>query len=150
MIGRIIEILSVFIVATISRFGYAGIVLLMAIESACIPLPSEIIMPFSGYLVYTFWRDHCLRQSSATCDSDLYSFSRRRRAHEFEKVCDLHLCRFTTLVHWPGVCRRETRQRVGHESDPEDSLSQIRFRDRNRYCSGCGLVDSAAYQTRAR
>ena len=53
MIGRLIEILSVFIVATISRLGYAGIVLLMAIESACIPLPSEIIMPFSGYLVYT-------------------------------------------------------------------------------------------------
>jgi len=25
----------------------------MAIESACIPLPSEVIMPFSGYLVYT-------------------------------------------------------------------------------------------------
>jgi membrane protein DedA with SNARE-associated domain len=51
MIAKIIELLSVFIVATISRLGYAGIVLLMAIESACIPLPSEIIMPFSGYLV---------------------------------------------------------------------------------------------------
>ena len=51
MIGKIIELLSVFIVATISRLGYAGIVLLMAIESACIPLPSEIIMPFSGALV---------------------------------------------------------------------------------------------------
>ena len=51
MIGKIIELLSVFIVATISRLGYAGVVLLMAIESACIPLPSEIIMPFSGYLV---------------------------------------------------------------------------------------------------
>jgi len=51
MIGKIIEILSVLIVATISRLGYAGVVLLMAIESACIPLPSEIIMPFSGYLV---------------------------------------------------------------------------------------------------
>src|SRR5438309_6522673 len=51
MIGRIIEILSAFIVATISTLGYGGIVLLMAIESACIPLPSEIIMPFSGYLV---------------------------------------------------------------------------------------------------
>ncbi|MGH8283294.1 MAG: DedA family protein, partial [Gammaproteobacteria bacterium] len=38
--------------ATISALGYGGIVLLMAIESACIPLPSEIIMPFSGYLVY--------------------------------------------------------------------------------------------------
>jgi len=53
VIAKIIEILSGFIVATISALGYAGIVLLMAIESACIPLPSEIIMPFSGYLVYT-------------------------------------------------------------------------------------------------
>ncbi|HXI26140.1 MAG TPA: DedA family protein [Pyrinomonadaceae bacterium] len=52
MIARIIEILSAFIVATISTLGYAGIVLLMAIESACIPLPSEIIMPFSGFLVH--------------------------------------------------------------------------------------------------
>ncbi|MDX6406456.1 MAG: hypothetical protein QOH70_3911 [Blastocatellia bacterium] len=51
MVGKIIELLSVVIVATISRLGYAGVVLLMAIESACIPLPSEIIMPFSGYLV---------------------------------------------------------------------------------------------------
>ena len=51
MIARIIEIISAFIVATISTLGYGGVVLLMAIESACIPLPSEIIMPFSGYLV---------------------------------------------------------------------------------------------------
>lgn len=51
MIARIIEILSGFIVATITALGYWGVALLMAIESACIPLPSEIIMPFSGYLV---------------------------------------------------------------------------------------------------
>jgi membrane protein DedA with SNARE-associated domain len=51
MIARIIEILSGFIVATIMALGYWGVALLMAIESACIPLPSEIIMPFSGYLV---------------------------------------------------------------------------------------------------
>ena len=44
MIARIIEILSGFIVATIAAMGYSGVVLLMAIESACIPLPSEIIM----------------------------------------------------------------------------------------------------------
>src|SRR3954469_18711012 len=60
MIAKIIGILSTFIIAVISAGGYAGIVLLMAIESACIPLPSEIIMPFSGYLVFTgrftlFW-----------------------------------------------------------------------------------------------
>ena len=53
MVAKIIEILSGFIVATISALGYSGIVLLMAIESACIPLPSEVIMPFSGYLVST-------------------------------------------------------------------------------------------------
>lgn len=34
----------------ISSGGYVGIALLMAIESACIPLPSEIIMPFAGAL----------------------------------------------------------------------------------------------------
>ena len=51
MIAKIIGIVSGFIVATISALGYSGVVLLMAIESACIPLPSEIIMPFSGYLV---------------------------------------------------------------------------------------------------
>jgi len=53
LIAKIIGILSAFIVAVISTLGYSGIVLLMAIESACIPLPSEIIMPFSGYLVHT-------------------------------------------------------------------------------------------------
>ncbi len=48
------------IVAIISAGGYAGVAILMAIESACIPLPSELIMPFAGYLVSTgqldlFW-----------------------------------------------------------------------------------------------
>src|SRR5208282_6739411 len=52
MITRIISVLSVFIIGVISSAGYLGIVALMAIESACIPLPSEVIMPFSGYLVY--------------------------------------------------------------------------------------------------
>jgi len=51
MIARVLEIISALIVTTISTLGYSGVVLLMAIESACIPLPSEIIMPFSGYLV---------------------------------------------------------------------------------------------------
>lgn len=50
LVEALLTELSRFIVATISRFGYTGIVVTMAIESACIPLPSEIIMPFSGYL----------------------------------------------------------------------------------------------------
>jgi membrane protein DedA with SNARE-associated domain len=50
---NIIASLGAFIISVISSAGYLGIMLLMAIESACIPLPSEVIMPFSGYLVYT-------------------------------------------------------------------------------------------------
>jgi len=42
-----------FVIWTISSTGYVGVGLLMGIESACIPLPSEIIMPFAGYLVST-------------------------------------------------------------------------------------------------
>lgn len=53
MVEKIISLLAGFIIGTIARLGYGGIVLLMAVESACIPLPSEIIMPFSGYLVST-------------------------------------------------------------------------------------------------
>jgi membrane protein DedA with SNARE-associated domain len=33
--------------------GYVGIVLAMALESCCIPLPSEIVMPLAGYVVFT-------------------------------------------------------------------------------------------------
>lgn len=48
-----IQFLGGFIIAVISAGGYAGVAVLMAIESACVPLPSEIIMPFAGYLVST-------------------------------------------------------------------------------------------------
>jgi len=53
MSEKILGFLAGFVIAVISSTGYLGIALLMGIESACIPLPSEIIMPFSGYLVYT-------------------------------------------------------------------------------------------------
>src|SRR3546814_4958346 len=53
-------------------FGYTGIFLTMVIESACIPLPSEIIMPFSGYLVTTGQRSEERRvgkECVSTCRS---------------------------------------------------------------------------------
>jgi membrane protein DedA with SNARE-associated domain len=51
MIEAILAWLAGYTTWVISQTGYTGIALLMAIESACIPLPSEIIMPFAGYLV---------------------------------------------------------------------------------------------------
>ncbi len=35
-----------------SQAGYLGVLIAMAIESACIPIPSEIIMPLAGWMVY--------------------------------------------------------------------------------------------------
>lgn len=59
MSEKIIAALAGFITAVIGATGYLGVALLMGIESACIPLPSEIIMPFAGYQVYlhhlTLW-----------------------------------------------------------------------------------------------
>jgi membrane protein DedA with SNARE-associated domain len=52
MTERILAVLFVFIQSMVAATGYAGITILMAIESACIPLPSELIMPFAGYLVF--------------------------------------------------------------------------------------------------
>ena len=49
---RILTFLVVFVTHVIQMGGYAGIAALMGIESACIPLPSEIIMPFAGFVVY--------------------------------------------------------------------------------------------------
>lgn len=53
MVAKLFSLLAAAIINLITRAGYLGIVLLMAVESACIPLPSEVIMPFSGYLVFT-------------------------------------------------------------------------------------------------
>ena len=52
MTEKILAAIAQFIIAVISASGYWGVMLLMGIESACIPLPSEIIMPFAGYLVH--------------------------------------------------------------------------------------------------
>lgn len=51
MHGGITGALAQAIVSVLSATGYAGLAALMAAESACIPLPSEVILPFAGYLV---------------------------------------------------------------------------------------------------
>ena len=53
MITQLLESLFTWISGVIAAMGYPGIALLMAIESCCIPLRSEMIMPFAGWLVAT-------------------------------------------------------------------------------------------------
>ena len=40
------------LIALVSGFGYVGLFALMTLESASLPIPSEVVLPFAGYLVY--------------------------------------------------------------------------------------------------
>lgn len=53
MSEHILQAVFNFITGFIQHTHELGVMLLMAIESACIPLPSEIIMPFAGYVLAT-------------------------------------------------------------------------------------------------
>lgn len=59
MIHSVLAIISNWVLAVITQMGYAGIFLLSALESMNIPIPSEVILPFSGFLVtqgvFKFW-----------------------------------------------------------------------------------------------
>ncbi|WCK56519.1 DedA family protein [Aneurinibacillus sp. Ricciae_BoGa-3] len=56
---HLLEALSTFVMNLIQALGHTGIFIAMLIESACIPLPSEVVMLFGGFLVakgsLTFW-----------------------------------------------------------------------------------------------
>jgi membrane protein DedA with SNARE-associated domain len=51
MLAFIDEIVIPFLEALYGAVGYVGVMVAMAIESAMIPLPSELILPFAGFLV---------------------------------------------------------------------------------------------------
>jgi membrane protein DedA with SNARE-associated domain len=52
MAGDMEASITNFILNLFTNLGYAGIVVAMAIESCCIPLPSELIMPLAGFLAF--------------------------------------------------------------------------------------------------
>jgi membrane protein DedA with SNARE-associated domain len=52
MVKAIFTLLGGFCIYVMATLGYAGVALLMGIESACIPLPSELIMPYAGALTH--------------------------------------------------------------------------------------------------
>jgi membrane protein DedA with SNARE-associated domain len=63
------------LVETISRLGYPGIVVLMAIESSVIPLPSELVMPPAGYLAALGRMNAALALGSAVLGGLLGSYA---------------------------------------------------------------------------
>src|SRR3989338_6757827 len=55
----IVEKIVEYITIGMSIGGYFGLFILMALESMIAPVPSEVVMPFAGYLVlqgrFSFW-----------------------------------------------------------------------------------------------
>ena len=46
------EQLSTLFLQFIADWGYVAVAVLMAAENACVPVPSELILGFSGYMIY--------------------------------------------------------------------------------------------------
>ena len=61
------------LVAAIAAGGYFSVVLLMAIQSACIPIPSEVIMPLAGYALAHSQLDLIILATVASLASNLGS-----------------------------------------------------------------------------
>lgn len=51
MLDFILKPLADFVIWAVTTFNYVGIFVAMLVQSACIPIPSEVILPFSGFMV---------------------------------------------------------------------------------------------------
>jgi membrane protein DedA with SNARE-associated domain len=51
IISQTLAAIGTFILGVITTFGYGGIFFLMMLESMVVPVPSEFVMPFAGFLV---------------------------------------------------------------------------------------------------
>src|SRR3989338_5342279 len=50
MLTDLLSSITNFVIQTIDQLGYLGVAVLMAVQSAAVPIPSEVIMPFAGFL----------------------------------------------------------------------------------------------------
>lgn len=50
-LSAIFAAIASFALSTINMFGYGGIFFLMMLESMVVPVPSELVMPFAGFLI---------------------------------------------------------------------------------------------------
>jgi membrane protein DedA with SNARE-associated domain len=61
------------LIGAIASGGYPAVILLMAIQSACIPIPSEVIMPLAGYALAHTQLDLIILATVASLASNLGS-----------------------------------------------------------------------------
>ena len=73
ILGRMITKLSALLLGLSAGTAYTVVFLLMALQSACIPIPSEVIMPFAGYKLGHGWMDLVILATVASLASNLGS-----------------------------------------------------------------------------
>lgn len=88
----------------IERFGVLGVFLLMVPESACIPLPSEVTLLFSGFAVHQGWMSFPLAVLAATAGNLVGSLLAYGlgASHALERVPVAR----TVLERWDGLLER--------------------------------------------
>ena len=73
ILGGMITKLSALLLGLSAGTAYTVVFLLMALQSACIPIPSEVIMPFAGYKLGHGWMDLVILATVASLASNLGS-----------------------------------------------------------------------------
>lgn len=93
MFETILAVISGFVLSTIEALGYPGVFFLMLIGNASIPIPSEIIMTFSGFLVavgkFQFWVVVLLGTLGDVAGSLITYFIAHRLSHRLKTSKDL-------------------------------------------------------------
>jgi membrane protein DedA with SNARE-associated domain len=64
MLNHLIEMMSTVTTALVNQFGLWGIFIGMILEGACLPIPSEVVMPIGGFFVdkgmFSLWQVVCV------------------------------------------------------------------------------------------
>lgn len=94
----------------IKRFGLLGVFLLMVPESACIPIPSEITLLFSGFAVHQGWMSFPLAVLAATAGNLVGSLLAYAlgATHLLERLPIVR----TVLLRWDGLLQRHGTRAV--------------------------------------
>jgi membrane protein DedA with SNARE-associated domain len=99
------------VTATVSSWGYAGVFGLMLLESSSLPIPSEVVLPFAGYLVslgqLNLWVTIAIATVAGVAGSMIDYFIGLRAAHALSEHRILGKVFFTrsqleTAVNWFG------------------------------------------------
>ena len=98
MLAFIDQIVIPFLASLYGATGYLGVTLAMAIESAMIPLPSELILPFAGFMVSD------PSQIEPLTGGPVRRVQRRQRAHRLGAAA--------LDPFWPAIARRPHQSRL--------------------------------------